>query len=105
MTDWNLDCSVSAYKTVLVQFSDESSPFVGPPEEQKEEFIVFEATELTQTILDSVQKTIQMNLTDEGGDPDALEVYYSTMNDESLEFSNIEMYVPMEEPYTGLVSK
>lgn len=101
LTGWNLDCDISVYKTVGVAFGEDCTLFVGPPDEQKEEFHMFDAYQLTQTILDSIAKTIQMNLG--GENPELIEVYYSTATDEQLTFSNIDMYVPLGESYTGLV--
>ena len=52
--------------------ADGSALFQGPPESQKEEFHVYSAEELAETILDSLQKTLQEGFTGEGGDPDNL---------------------------------
>ena len=101
LTGWDLDCDISIYKTVSVAFADESTLFVGPPMEQKEEFHMFDAESLVQTVLDSVKKTIQMNLGAEN--TDLVEVYFSTESYEELVFPNINMYVPLEEAYTGLI--
>ncbi len=100
LTGWNLDCNISVYKTIGVAFSKDSTLFVGPPEIQKEEFHLFDETQMVETILDSVAKTIQMNIGDDT--PDLVEVYFSTEEDEELTFPDINMYVPLGESYAGL---
>ena len=68
-----------------VCFADSSALFTGPPDPQNEEFFMFSADQLAQTILDSTQKTLQMGFTGEGGDPDALDIYYYMEGEKPLE--------------------
>ncbi len=103
LTGWDLSCSVSSYRTVGVEMAPNNTVFSHPPEPQVEEFHMFDQYQLVETILDSIQKTIQMNLVGDAGDPDALAVYFSTEDGEDLIFPDIAMYVPMEEAYTGFM--
>ena len=57
-----------------VCLSSESSLFTGPPDPQKEEFHMYDAGQLAETILDSIQKTLQKGFVLEPGDPDALDI-------------------------------
>lgn len=82
-----------------VCFADTSALFMGPPEPQNEEFHVFSADQLAQTILDSVQKTLQMGFTGEGGDPDALDIYYYMEGEQPLELPDIGREWAIDAPY------
>lgn len=82
-----------------VCFAASSALFVGPPDPQKEEFFVFDAEQLSQTILDSVQKTLQMAFVGEGGDPDTLNIYYYMEGDKPLELPAIGKTWTIDQPY------
>lgn len=82
-----------------VCFADSSALFAGPPEPQNEEFFMFSAEQLAQTLLDSTQKTLQMGFTGEGGDPDALDIYYYMEGEKPLELPNIGREWPLDQPY------
>ena len=82
-----------------VCFADSSALFTGPPEPQNEEFFMFSAEQLAQTILDSTQKTLQMAFTGEGGDPDALDIYYYMEGEQPLELPDIGREWPLDQPY------
>lgn len=82
-----------------VCFADSSALFMGPPEPQKEEFFMFAADQLAQTILDSTQKTLQMGFTGKGGNPDALDIYYYMEGEKPLEIPNIGRTWPLDRPY------
>ena len=102
LTGWNLtlDEPVSTGKGGMsVCLSEESALFVGPPEPQKEEFFVFGAEELAEIALDSIQATLQRGFTGEGGDPDALDIYYYMEGDKPLELPDLGLSWPAEEPY------
>lgn len=102
LTGWNLtlDEPVSTGKGGMsVCLSEESALFVGPPEPQKEEFFVFGAEELAEIALDSIQATLQRGFTGEGGDPDALDIYYYMEGDKPLELPDLGLSWPVEEPY------
>ena len=82
MTGWNLTLAEpvsSGRGGMTVVFGRESSVFTGPPDPQKDEFHVFDTQDLVFHILDSIQKTLQMNTIDPAlGDPDNLDIYFST---------------------------
>ena len=62
LTGWSLDLAEPIFSGkggITVSFADTSALFVGPPEEQREEFRVYDALQLDQTILDSLKKTLQ----------------------------------------------
>ena len=77
LTGWNLDLAEPIFSGkggITVSFADTSALFAGPPEEQREEFHVYDALQLDQTILDSLKKTLQCWAVDpELGDPDQVE--------------------------------
>ena len=52
-----------------------------------------------QTILDSTQKTLQMGFTGNGGNPDALDIYYYMEGEKPLEIPNIGRTWPLDRPY------
>ena len=58
-----------------------------------------DAEQLAQTILDSTQKTLQMGFTGEGGDPDALDIYYYMEGEKPLELPDIGREWPLDQPY------
>lgn len=100
LTGWNLDLesAVEGNGKIVISFADTSSLFVGPPEEQKEEFRVLDAGQLDQTILDSVQKTIQEWVGTEDGEA---EVYFTAADGGDLVLSGIGVTISADEPYTG----
>lgn len=108
ITGWNLDlCDTvtSGKGGMTVAFASTSALYVGPPEPQYENFYVFDQYQLTTAILNSIQYTLQHYYVDEslGGDPNSLDIYYCGEGDEELVLSNIGAYVPLTEPYSGLV--
>ena len=82
-----------------VCLTGESSLFTGPPEPQKEEFHMYDGTQLAETILDSIQKTLQMGFTGEGGDPDALDIYFYMEGEQPLELPDLGLSWSLYEPY------
>lgn len=82
-----------------VCFADSSALFTGPPDPQNEKFFMFGADQLAQTILDSTQRTLQMGFTGEGGDPEALDIYYYMEGEKPLELPNIGREWPLDQPY------
>lgn len=109
MTGWNLDLAdkvTSGKGGMTVCFANTSSIFTGPPEPQKEEFMVYDKEELVMTILESVKQTLQNNFVDEkSGDPSSLNIYFCGEGDTRLEFNDISKYVPLDKPYTELKSR
>ena len=100
LTGWNLDLesAVEGNGKIVISFADTCSLFVGPPEEQKEEFRVLDAGQLDQTILDSIQKTIQEWVGTEDGQA---EVYFTAADGGDLVLSGIGVTISADEPYTG----
>ena len=74
----------------------------GPPEPQKEEFFVYDSVELLQTILDSVQHTLQYYFVDPTlGDPQLLDLYFSLNNEDIVLPDGV--VVPFDQPYAGVI--
>lgn len=106
MTGWDLTLAdeVSSGKGgMTVSFAETSSLFVGPPEEQKDEFFVYDTYQLVESILDSVQKTLQEYFVMAPGDPSLLDIYYCAEGDVPLTIPQIDVTISMEEPYNGLI--
>lgn len=103
LTGWNLDLAgeiTSGKGGMTVTFADTSALFVGPPNPQKDEFHVFAADELAQTILDSVKKTLQNWAVVPGlGDPDSVDIYFCGPDGGDLVLENIGVTIPYTEPY------
>lgn len=104
LTGWNLDLSGEIYSGkggMSISFADTSALIVGPPEEQKEAFMVYDVYSLAETILDSVKHTIQYNFIDPNlGDPSQLPVYFG-LEDGDITIPNTDIYVSYTEPYEG----
>ncbi len=102
LTGWDmtLDQTVTMGKGGMsVCFSQTSALFAGPPEQQKSEFHMFDVEQLVHTLLDSVQKTLQMGFTGKGGNPDALDIYYCMAGDRPLDIPDIGRKWPLDRPY------
>ena len=82
-----------------VCLSNESALFTGPPDPQKDEFHVYDAEQLAEMILDSIQKTLQEGFTLEGGDPDALDIWYYMEGEQPLELPALGLFWPIDQPY------
>ena len=91
-TGWNLtlaDITTSGKGGMTISFS-------------KEEFHMYDAEQLDRTILDSIQKTLQNNTIDPNlGDPSNLDIYYCMEGDKALELTNLNITIPMEQPYSS----
>ena len=108
LTGWNLTLAesvISGRGGMSVCLSEESSLVTGPPDPQKDEFHVYDGEHLAEMILDSIQKTLQNGFTGEGGDPDALDIWYYMQNDQPLTLTNLGLSWPIDQPYqwTGAV--
>lgn len=106
-TGWDLSLAdevTTGKGGMTVSFAKTSALFVGPPETQKEEFFMYDADTLITTILDSVKKTLQENFVDTsaGGDPESLPIYYCMEGNQPLTFENLNVTIPMDEPYTSM---
>ena len=102
LTGWDLTLAedvISGKGGMSVCLSSESSLFTGPPDPQREEFHVYDVGQLAETILDSIQKTLQEGFTGEGGDPDALDIWYYMEGDLPLELPILGLSWPIDQPY------
>lgn len=102
LTGWNLTLAeevTTGKGGMSVCLAEESALFTGPPDPQKEEFHMYDVGQLAQTILDSIQKTLQMGFTGAGGDPDALDIYYYMEGERPLEVPALGMSWPIDQPY------
>lgn len=103
LTGWDLTLAeevTSGKGGMSVCLANTSSLFVGPPDPQKDEFHMYDAEQLAETILDSIQKTLQEGFTVSGlGDPDALDIWYYMEGEQPLELSDIGRSWPIDQPY------
>ena len=102
LTGWDLTLAgevISGKGGMSVCLSEQSALFVGPPDPQKEEFHMYDVGQLSQTILDSIQKTLQEGFTLEGGDPDALDIWYYLEGEKPLELPTLNLSWPLDQPY------
>lgn len=100
LTGWNLDVvsAVEGNGKIVVSFAETSALYVGPPQEQKEEFQVLDAGQLDQTILDSIQRTLEKWVGTEDG---TVEVYFTAADGGDLVLEGIGVTIPADQPYTG----
>lgn len=100
LTGWNLDVvsAVEGNGKIVVTFAETSALFVGPPEQQKEDFQVLDAGQLDQTILDSIHKTLQEWVGTEDG---TAEVYFTAADGGDLVLEGIGVTISADEPYAG----
>lgn len=108
LTGWDLTLAepvISGKGGISVCLSGESALFTGPPHQQKEEFHMFDVGQLAETILDSIQKTLQMGFTGEGGNPDALDIWYYMEGDQPLELPILGLSWPIDQPYQWAEAK
>lgn len=102
LTGWDLTLPlpvISGKGSMSVCLSSESALFTGPPAPQKDEFHMYDVGQLAETILDSIQKTLQEGFTGEGGAPDALDIWYYTEGDQPLELPILGLSWPIDQPY------
>lgn len=108
-TGWNLDLAddvTTGKDGMTVCFAKTSSIFTGPPEEQNEDYFVYDKEQLCQEIFDSVKHTLQYNFVDpELGDPEELNVYFCTENNEPITIDEMGITIPADEPYNGLTTE
>lgn len=102
LTGWDLTLAedvISGKGGMSVCLSNESSLFTGPPDPQREEFHVYDVGQLVETILDSIQKTLQEGFTLEGGNPDTLDIWYFMEGEQPLELPALGLSWPIDQPY------
>lgn len=108
LTGWDLTLTedvISGKGGMSVSLSSECSLFAGPPDPQREEFHMYDVDQLAETILDSIQKTLQEGFTLEGGDPDTLDIWYYMEGEKPLELPVLGLSWPIDQPYqwTGAI--
>lgn len=102
LTGWDLTLAepvTDGKGGMSVCLANSSSLFQGPPDPQKDEFHVYSAEELAETILDSIQKTLQNYYVISPGDPDNLDIWYCMEGGKPLELPELGLSWPLEEPY------
>lgn len=102
LTGWDLTLAedvITGKGGMSVCLSNESALFTGPPNPQKDEFHMFDVEQLAETILDSIQKTLQEGFTLEGGNPDMLDIWYYMEGEQPLKLSDLGLSWPMDQPY------
>lgn len=102
LTGWDLTLSepvISGKGGMSVCLSSESALFAGPPDPQKDEFHMYSGEQLAETVLDSIQKTLQMGFTGEGGDPGALDIWYYMEGEQPLNLPELGLSWPLDQPY------
>lgn len=57
---------------------------------------MFDVDELAETLLDSIQKTLQEGFV---MDPDTLDIWYYMEGDQPLEISGLDQSWPLDQPY------
>ena len=80
LTGWNLDLAepvTTGKGGMSVVFTKDCALVVGPPEQQKEEFLVYDNYSLVNWVLDSIEATLQNYFVLSPGDPSALDIYFS----------------------------
>lgn len=102
LTGWDLTLAqpvTDGKGGMSVCLADRSALFQGPPEPQKDEFHMYSAEQLAETILDSIQKTLQNYYVIAPGDPDNLDIWYYREGEKPLELPELGLSWPLEEPY------
>ena len=102
LTGWDLTLAepvASGKGGMSVCLSSESSLFTGPPDPQKEEFHVYDVGQLAETILDSIQRTLQKGFVLEPGDPENLDIWYFMEGEKPLELPALGLSWPLDQPY------
>ena len=103
LTGWNLELAgeiTTGKGGITVSFGENCALLSGPPQEQKEEFHVYDSYQQDQTILDSVKKTLQNWAVVPGqGDPDSVDIYYCGPDGKDLVLINSGWTISSTQPY------
>lgn len=100
LTGWDLSLGeqvTDGKGGMTVTFGANCVLFTGPPENQNEEFHVYSADELAETVLDSIRQTLVMNY----GGAEGLNVYFCGPDGGDLVLDNIGVTISRLEPYTA----
>ena len=101
LTGWNLSLAdeiTSGKGGMTVTFGPDACLFTGPPEEQKDEFRVYDSLGLTFMALDSIQKTLQSWASPTN--PDSVDIYFAASGDVPMELPELGITWPIEQPYS-----
>lgn len=101
LTGWKLSLSdgiTDGKGGMTVAFSKDACLFTGPPEVQKDEFHVYDVTQFTFSVLDSVQRTLQCWASPLR--PDSVDIYFCMETDQPLELEGLGVTWPLEQPYS-----
>lgn len=102
-TGWDLTLSqpvITGRGGFSVGFDSSCALFVGPPEPQNPDYVVYDVNSMVSMVLDSIQKTLQENFVDSQlGDPSSLDIYYFMGGDQPLEILDAGVYLSLELPY------
>lgn len=102
LTGWDLTLEedvTTGKGGMSVCLASTSSLFTGPPENQKDEFHMYGADQMAETLLDSIQKTLQEGFTGAGGNPDNIDIYFYMEGEKPLSLPDIGLSWPLDQPY------
>lgn len=83
---------------MTVCITGQSAVFMGPPANQKEDFLVKNEQSMVYAVLDSIQKTLQTYASPKN--PDSVDIYYSMEGNVPIRIDNLDITIPMDQPYT-----
>ena len=102
LTGWDLTLAepvATGKGGMSVCLAESSALFQGPPENQKDEFHMYGTDQMAETVLDSIQKTLQENFTGAGGNPDNIDIYFYMEGEQPLSLPDIGFSWPLDQPY------
>lgn len=101
LTGWNISLAdeiTTGKGGMTVCITGQSAVFMGPPAAQKEGFHVYDAQSMVYAVLDSIQKTLQTYASPKN--PDSVDIYYSMEGNVPIRIDNLDITIPMDQPYT-----
>lgn len=101
LTGWNLnlaDTISSGKGGMTVCFTGSSSIFTGPPEDQSDDFHVYDAESMVFAALDSIQMTLQNYAS--SVNPSSVDIYFCMEGDVPIILDNLGVTIPMDQPYS-----
>lgn len=101
LTGWNLnlaDTISSGKGGMTVCFTGSSAIFTGPPEDQSDDFHVYDAESMVFAVLDSIQMTLQNYAS--SVNPTSVDIYFCMEGDVPIILDNLGVTIPMDQPYS-----
>lgn len=100
LTGWNLDTGeiYVGKGGVTVSWASTCALYTGPAEPQKDQFHMYDASQLAYTLLDSVKRTIQCAFSP--ANPDSLNVWFCAADGSALKLDNLGVTLPIDQPYS-----